>query len=315
MPLRHVTLVLELGHEWSFDELPPDSIALDGAVQGPRVDAAARRFSFDHHAGCVRLLTSATCRQVFDALLMGLDPQGMRVHVNDLDGDTVLSLWLLEHAARWRERDAVRAVRPLVELVATIDAHGPAYPVDDPERTRTFYDDVLGPMSAARAAGYPDGAPAALDDALARVERWWGEGLPARPREHAPVAPPEMQHEGTWVLATLPPDSDRVFATASWLYEQGYDRMVIAGQSSGGGWRYLLARRSDLVSGFPLDAMYRELNRREAEVRGHALRPGQTWGGGSSVGGGPRLDSALDPEAVRAVVAAVLLELAGLPGQ
>src|SRR5581483_736444 len=102
MPLRHVTLVLELGHEWTFDDLPPGSIALDGAVQGPRVDAAARRFSFDHHAGCVRLLTSATCRQVFDALLMGLDPAGMRVHVNDLDGDTVLSLWLLEQAPRWR---------------------------------------------------------------------------------------------------------------------------------------------------------------------------------------------------------------------
>lgn len=306
-PTAKLNLVLELGHEWKFDELPPGSIALDGAVQGPQVDAAARRFSFDHHAGCIRLLTSATCRQVFDAMLLGLDPDGLSVYVNDLDGDTVLSLWLLENAPRWRDRDAVRRVRALVECVSTVDAHGPAYPVDDPDLMRTFYDGMLGEVSSERAAGYPSKVQVVLRAALARLERWWEEGFASRsPAIPVPVTP-EIALQGTWVLATLPASGgDHVSATAAWLYERGHDRMVIGGLSAAGGWRYLLARRSDLVAGFPLDAFYRELNRREAEVRGSPLIPGQTWGGGSSVGGGPRLDSVLDPHAVRDVIARVL---------
>lgn len=299
-------IVLKPGHEWTFDELPPRTIALDGAVQGPRIDALRERYSFDHHAGCVRLLTSATCRQVFDAMLLGLDPDGMRALVNDLDGDTVLSLWLLGHAPRWRDRDAVRRVRPLVECVATIDAHGPAYPVDDPALARTFYDVMLGPVASERAAGYPSGVRAVLDAALAQLDRWWDDRLVARERGGAAPVRADLSDQGTWVLATLPPGGDQVSAVAVWLYERGHDRMIIGGRSGQGGWRYLLARRSDLVSGFPLDLFYAALNAAELQVRGHALGQGQTWGGGSSVGGGPRLDSALNPAAVRSVIAAVL---------
>lgn len=302
-------IVLKLGHEWKFDELPARSIALDGAVQGPCIDAVRERYSFDHHAGCVRLLTSATCRQVFDAMLMGLDPHGMQVLVNDLDGDTVLSLWLLTHAPRWRDRDAVRRVRGLVECVSTIDAHGPAYPVDDPALAHTFYDGMLGPVGSERAAGYPSGVRQVLDAALGRLDRWWDEGLAARASAPRPVAGADVSDEGGWVLATLPPaGGDQVSGVAAWLYERGHDRMIIGGRSAAGGFRYLLARRSDLVGGFPLDRFYAALNRREEEARGHALGQGQTWGGGSSVGGGPRLDSVLDPAAVRAVIAAVLAD-------
>lgn len=305
-----LNLVLKLGHEWKFDELPPRAIALDGACQGPRVDAAAQRYSFDHHAACVRLLTSATCRQVFDAMLLGLDPDGMQVFVNDLDGDTVLSLWLLKHAPRWRDRAAVRVVRPLVECAATIDAHGPAYPVDDADLMHTFFDEMLGPVSAERAQGYPDGVERSLERALARLDRWWDEGLTPHKQVAGAVAPQvEVADLGTWVLATLPPAAgDGVGTVAAWLYEQGHDRMIIGGPSAQGGWRYLLARRSDLVAGFPLDRFYAALNRQEEARRGQPLGQGQTWGGGSSVGGGPRLDSVLDPAAVRDVVLSVLRE-------
>lgn len=58
----------EYGRVWQFEELPDNSIALDGAVAGPQVDAARRRFSFDHHAGCVRLVTQSTCEQVLTAI-------------------------------------------------------------------------------------------------------------------------------------------------------------------------------------------------------------------------------------------------------
>lgn len=306
--VANLKMVLKLGHEWTFDELPGRSIALDGAVQGPRVDAAGQRFSFDHHAACVRLLTSATCRQVFDAVLLGLDPDGMQVFVNDLDGDTVLSVWLLTHAPRWRDRDAARRVRSLVECAATIDAHGPAYPVDDPELSATFYEEMLGPVTAERARGYPAGVENVLAQALARLDAWWEDGLlPRRRGADTEAVQAELSDEGSWVLATMPAGGgDRVSAVAAWLYDNGHDRLIIGGQSPEGGWRYLVARRSDLVAGFPLPDLYPALNRREAEVRGAPLGQGQSWGGGSSVGGGPRLDSVLDPAEVRKVVAGVL---------
>lgn len=80
----------EPGIEWRLDQLPPKSIALDGACQGPAIDVAARRYSFDHHAGCVRLATSASCQQVFDAIIMGFDPCGHSVWINDIDGGDAL---------------------------------------------------------------------------------------------------------------------------------------------------------------------------------------------------------------------------------
>jgi hypothetical protein len=301
---------LKAGHEWRFEELPDDSIALDGAVQGPRLDPVTRRYSFDHHAGCLRLVTSATCRQVFDAILLGLEPEGMNVFVNDLDGDTVLSVWLLRHASRWRTAETARRVRPLVECVAAVDAHGPAYPVDDPAFSRTFYDEVLGPLNQERGDGYPAGIESALWDALARLEQWWEDGLPPRVPPPARDIDARFTNEGSWVLAELDAGAgERVPAVAASLYANGYDRIVIGAPAPGGVWRYLIARRSDLVGGFPLDKIYAALNERERAARGHDLGPGQTWGGGSSVGGGPRHGSRLAPKDVRPAVSAVLLKI------
>lgn len=300
-------LILEPGHEWRFDELPEGSIALDGAVQGPRLDPATRRYSFDHHAGCLRMLTSATCRQVFDAVLLGLDPTGMRIYVNDLDGDTVLSVWVLENFARWRSGDAARRVRPLIECVATVDAHGPAYPVDDPAFARTFYDDVLGMLNAERTAGYPGGMARTLGDAVARLEAWWEAGLPVQVPPPARANDAKVSDEGGWVLAQLDAaGGERTAAVAAQLYAAGHDRILIGSPAPGGVWRYLIARRSDLVEGFPLDALFVALNAREREVRRHDLGPGQTWGGGSSVGGGPRHGSRLAPRDVRDAINAAL---------
>ena len=93
-------LVIERGRVVPFSQLPPGSIALDGYVQGPALNLDDNKYSFDHHDGCIRTFTSATCRQVFDCLLLGFDPTGMNVYVNDVDGDTALSIWLLANPTR-----------------------------------------------------------------------------------------------------------------------------------------------------------------------------------------------------------------------
>ena len=115
------------GERWSDWRICRRKVSrLTGMFSGPAVDTENQRFSFDHHGECVRLVTRATCQQIMDALLLGFDPKGYTVYVNDVDGDTALSVWLLNNPSRVFETD----VRKLVESVGMIDAHGPAYPVE-----------------------------------------------------------------------------------------------------------------------------------------------------------------------------------------
>jgi hypothetical protein len=149
-------------------ELPPFSIALDGVVQGPEIDTAAHRLSFDHHGDCVRLATAATCRQVADALLLGLDPGPYTVYVNDVDADTVLATALLARPDLLGAGSAsVPAARALVEAVGGRDAHGPAYPVSDPTLLAAFAARV--PIPPRRVGGTARQMAAAMADCVAAI--------------------------------------------------------------------------------------------------------------------------------------------------
>lgn len=301
--------IVRIGHVWSFDELPDNTIALDGAVNGPAIDAERRRFSFDHHAGCIRLVTSATCQQVFDALLLGLDPSQCTLLLNDVDGDTTLSLWLLQRHDLWRERGAITRVWPLVAAVGASDAHGLVHPLAREPLATHFYVIIMEPVRNNRPTAGKDGqAHRTLAECLARLSEWWESGLvPAASLPKAEKFPSVTLH-GTWAFA----DSGSwaigpTMAGSGWLYEQGHDRIVLCTHLTGGRWQYTLARRSDLVGGFPLPEIYDALNAAEAEIRSHALSPQEAWGGGSSVGGSPRDGgSMLAPEKVVQIIESVV---------
>jgi len=303
-------IVIEMGREWAFEELPPRSIALDGAVQGPRIDAERQRYSFDHHAGCVRLATSATCQQVLDALLLGLDPTGHDVLVNDLDADSVLAVWLLKHHDRWREPEALARVRPLVAAIGGLDAHGPAYPAPGRALLAGFLS-RLEPLLADRSPrAHPEAAPEALAAACSALDGWWESGL-----DTAGIVPPPpgpqltVQRRGDWVLAHAGEDTQGAHPAATRvLYAAGHDRLVVGTDLARSRFRYTLARRSDLVPAFPIHALYAALNDAEAAARGQELGSGQTWGGGSSVGGSPRDGSVLDPETLATIVTRTVAE-------
>jgi hypothetical protein len=247
-------LHLEPGRVWSFDELPPRSIALDGAVRGPRIDAAGERYSFDHHEGVIRHVTLATCEQVREALLVGLDPRGFRVFLNDLDGDTLLSAWLLLHPERLRGKGGARVSR-LVDRVGRSDALGPG-------RGRPH------PLHVALTPGRDAAQTEAdLERGLALLDAWW-EGS-ARPRP-----PPATPAEAFWL-------------DSSGALQRGWvDRMVglyrvtsvgvLHGPAPGETRAYTIGKRSEFVE-YDVPAFLRALD---------ALEPG--WGGGSTVGGAPR---------------------------
>lgn len=269
----------ETGRTWQLDDLPSYSIALDGAVQGPQLDNQRRVYSFDHHAGCLRHVTSATCEQVRDALLLGLDPAGFQVFLNDVDADSVLSLWLLLHPERLRGRGSER-VRRLIHRIGRVDALGPA--LARPPRMMSH----LSP---------PSGRPSSrseLDRALSVLDGWWR-------REALPSLPPRETSEAMWLETTdegLVLRRGLVRGGTAGLYRRAAFG-VVHRPTIGGTIAYTVGKRSDFVPfDVPsfLDACC-------------ALEPG--WGGGTSIGGSVRRPDGSRSRLLPEVVGDVLLRV------
>ncbi len=105
------------------------TIYLDGVAQsGPLLDHARQVYNFDHHEGCVRLFTLATCEQVLLMIKKGLDlcSREWKIYANDPDLDTVLAIWLLLNHIRINEQEAIREniLFPLIRLQGCIDSLG-----------------------------------------------------------------------------------------------------------------------------------------------------------------------------------------------
>lgn len=284
-------LVIERGRTIPFEELPPWSLALDGYVQGPAFDNAHHRYSFDHHRGCIRLITTATCEQVRDAVLLGLDPTHFTVFVNDVDTDTALAVWALRNPERLRAPLVAR----LITAAGLLDAHGGAYPL---VHARHQIEWIGEPETRARIDGrYEQLTIAELHDLLdaigERFEKLLRGEAPseAELREGERPAEYQMLFEGTdWVMIQAA-DPHVLFD----LYERGIERIVTRRPQADGSSAYTIARKSDFVDFFDVPEILAALTAEE---------PG--WGGGSTIGGAPRnadgSRSRIDPKRVFDIV-------------
>lgn len=284
------------GQTRSFDSLPANSIALDGAVQAPRLDPANRRYSFDHHDGCTRFATLATCQQVALAIRMGLVVDGeTEVFVNDLDADTMVSLWLLEHPDRVNDPKVVE----LVEQVGRMDAHfmGPAHPLHFmlmPPRGSVQTEEML--------SGF-----------LTTLDKWYDGSLELPPRRTQPGKAFGWRPETGWV------DIGEVTDGFQSVYDAGYLAGVVYSPAPEDSMLYTVGRRSDFVplavgpshvnrqadaASYRNDTILGQLAQAEIE-KNPAQEHGTNWGGASTVGGSCRntgnVASRLTPEEVLAV--------------
>jgi hypothetical protein len=108
---------------------PGGTIFLDGAAQcEPFMDHERQVYNLDHHEGCVRPFTLATCEQTLVMYMKGLDLQGREwnVYANEPDLDTLLAVWILLNHARIGNQDATqrRILFALVRYEGVIDALG-----------------------------------------------------------------------------------------------------------------------------------------------------------------------------------------------
>jgi hypothetical protein len=108
---------------------PGGTIFLDGAAQcEPFMDHERQVYNLDHHEGCVRPFTLATCEQTLVMYMKGLDLQGREwnVYANEPDLDTLLAIWILLNHARIGSQDITqrRILFALVRYEGIIDALG-----------------------------------------------------------------------------------------------------------------------------------------------------------------------------------------------
>ncbi len=289
----------------SLDALPPRSVALDGVVRGPQ-QGSDSKWSFDHHDGCLRLATLATCEQVYLATRLGNGAfwNGRDIIINDFDGDVVTSLWLIVNSDN-RKLIESAGVRSLVRGVGAIDAHGPIgiSLLDALERKlgmklHNRADELLGrPNDNLRSSlrkepslgmKQVDGIFEHIKDILNNTDDTTSVRLEKAPVEASAT---HLAHGHTFVLGESEGDG---FDT---LYDVGVSGGVVYKKVEGGGYNYTIARKSDLVEEFPVQTILRALNAKE-----------EGWGGGSSIGGSPMIESGsrLSPEEVwKVVVAAV----------
>ena len=107
----------------------PGSIFLDGVARcEPFMDHEKQIYNLDHHEGCVRAFTLATCEQALVLSLKGLDlrDREWNIMANEPDLDTVLAIWILLNHRRLQDRGFANRQRllTLVRLEGTIDALG-----------------------------------------------------------------------------------------------------------------------------------------------------------------------------------------------
>ncbi|MGD9210891.1 MAG: hypothetical protein PVI90_08940, partial [Desulfobacteraceae bacterium] len=107
----------------------PGTIFLDGAAQcEPFLDHEKLIYNLDHHEGCVRSFTLATCEQAMVMIMKGLDLQDRewKVYGNEPDLDTILSIWIILNGRRICSKDPLHqwVLFALVRLEGIIDSLG-----------------------------------------------------------------------------------------------------------------------------------------------------------------------------------------------
>jgi len=107
----------------------PGTIYLDGVAQAePFLDHDKKVYNLDHHEGCVRTFTLATCEQALIMCVKGLDlrDREWKIYANEPDLDTILSVWIILNHQRINNREAInrRTLFALVRLEGIIDSLG-----------------------------------------------------------------------------------------------------------------------------------------------------------------------------------------------
>lgn len=268
----------------AVSDMEPNTVYLDGAVQGPVVDNQRFSYSFDHHSNCVRSFTSATCKQVRDAIELGFPIHKInQIVVNDVDADTVLSVWCLLNPSRISEPKVVDLVERVgwtdSNFIATREAHPLHFTINGqkwkPENN----------------------TQASMTEKLAIIDQWLdGE-----------FEPTEFTRPDARVIGLSSATGEVVFDADAQLIDayQVADIVIGAAPAPKGGIAYIVGKISEFV---PVDLPSVYNSCQAIEPNGSSEK---NWNGSSTVGGAVFYEdghrSNLEPEQVISIVQAAIL--------
>ena len=267
-----MNIIIERGKVWKLEELPPYSIAIDGSVSGPQIDSENNRYSFDHHANCLRYCTQASCQQALTAILLGLDSEKFTLYLNDVDCDVSMSVWCLQNPERCNEPLVIK----LVNAIGIADAHCGAIGLNGMTKTVEW---VSAPEVDFKKhkSNYENlsncNLKYVLEATLRRIDQYVnGEAGIEISKQEKHNDYKILRNENDYVVVES--DNSHIYST---LYAAGFNKIVLVRYLENGTLAVSLAKRSDFIDNFNIIKICSELNK---------VEPG--WGGGSSVGGAPR---------------------------
>ncbi|MFN8578234.1 MAG: hypothetical protein U0354_15460 [Candidatus Sericytochromatia bacterium] len=267
----NLNLIVERGRVWDINDLKPYSIALDGAVRGPYFDNKNMIFSFDHHENCIRHISSATCVQVMEALMLGFEPKGYTIFINDIDSDTVLSFFLLENPKYIEDKFFVN----LVNIIGKIDALGPAYQLFEQEEDLlfTFNKVVMSKYNELKETGDYNNYDLSnlLYESCSNLREWLKSPsiLKKEIREFNYNIEPVTNNK-EWIMV----NGD--YYLFGELYKKGFNRIIAWKLLPNNTYSYTIAKKSEFVI-WDINNIIKGLNLIESG-----------WGGGSTIAGAPR---------------------------
>ena len=275
---------------------PAGSIFLDGAAQGPPFLAPEKAiYNLDHHEGCVRAFTLATCEQAMVLIRKRLDLRRREwtLYANDADLDTVLAIWvLLNHLRLVHQNPEVCAdLMPLLRLEGVIDALGVemqdlcALPAMQLAEARARMDKLLAPERKLKATGKWDDVDLGrfVAQQLRAIDRmvYPSDVLAGSAGEIEEVARAELPGGSIAVVCR----SDLgVYEVEKELRRLHGDRLGVLALQKGPA-SYTL-RQVDASLPTQLDEIYAQLNLVDPSSGGSASS--NRWGGSDEIGGSPR---------------------------
>ena len=266
-----MNLIIERGKVWKLEELPPFSIAVDGAVSGPAIDTEHNRYSFDHHANCLRFCTTSACMQAYTSILLGLDSEKYTIYANDVDSDVCMATWCLQNPERCTEP----LVAKLVNAIGTADMHAGSICINGMGKIVEWI--CAHETDSKRNQDYfklsNDGLKSLLEATLRRITLYVdGESSIEVSKQQKHGEYKILRNQNGYVIAET--NDPHAFTS---IYQAGFDRIVLVRPQNDNSLAITLAKRSDFIENFNLLKIYEKLNE---------IEPG--WGGSSSIGGSPR---------------------------
>ncbi len=305
----HLTVNIEAGFTVSASAARKSAhgtIYLDGAAQGePFLDNEKKIYNFDHHEGCVRAFTLATCEQILVMILKGWDlrDREWKIFANEPDLDTVLAIWLIFNHLNISRKDPlhIRFLYALVRLEGTIDALGlefrefTAFPAELLRRAQLVIDFLRKDEIQLKKDGLWEEIDSLEYTAsiLRKIDR-----IVYKSRDF-------NDFRGVSELARVDISEDKIVTVVeaeSGIYEVEPQLQHLYGNRLG-----LVAlrksenvytlRRMDLFMPWTLEATYERLNLIDPAVR--CAKATNRWGGSADIGGSPRgTGTQLTPRAI-----------------